>query len=356
MALRVAQVCGIWFWLAFAFFLFVIFHQSNLVLPTPNLDTPSKFPSSISSPSRPLTISQRISRFESAWRTSVSLRHEMSSHHPKHPHIPLFPAQKLSDFSKTPYTLWDFFPATWTCPHDIQRVGRLGDGGKWVCGMSLYEKYRPSSASFSTISSSSQLTNPNEPGITIYSFGVNDESTFEAELLTRLPHAQIHAYDFSVSKFGPQLSPSHASRAHFHKYGLGSTDIPSRTPPFHTLQTLMKQNNHSYIDILKIDIEGSEYGALDAFMDFHDEEGDGHGDGKLPVGQVMIELHLVDDEHVHFERFTKWWERLEKFGMRPTWFETNLLAVTLGEGKTDPRCVEYVWVNVRDERSILMGE
>lgn len=89
-------------------------------------------------------------------------------------------------------------------------------------------------------------------------------------------------------------------------------------------------------------------------MDFHDEEGG--GEGKLPIGQVMIELHLVDDERVHFERFTKWWERLEKFGMRPTWFETNLLAVTLGEGKTDPRCVEYVWVNVKDERSILLGE
>ncbi|KAM0164023.1 hypothetical protein ACHAPG_000773 [Botrytis cinerea] len=352
MALRVAQVCGIWFWLAFAFFLFVIFHQSDLVLPapththTPNLDSPSP------STRTPLTTQQRISRSESAWRTSVSLRHEMSSHHPKYPHIPFFPAQKLSDFAKTPYTLWDFFPATWTCPHDIQRVGRLGDGGKWVCGMSLYEKHHSPSPSTSS-AQTAQPVDP-EPGITIYSFGVNDESTFEAEMLTRIPLAQIYAYDFSVTKFGPQLSSSHASRAHFHKYGLGAKDIPSRTPPFYTLQTLMKQNSHSYIDILKIDIEGSEYTALDSFMDFHDKEGG--GSGKLPVGQVMIELHLVDDEHVHFERFTKWWERLEKFGMRPTWFETNLLAVTLGEGKTDPRCVEYVWVNVNDERSILLGE
>ena len=35
--------------------------------------------------------------------------------------------------------LWDYFPASWSCPHDVQRVGRLGDGGKWVCGMSVYE-------------------------------------------------------------------------------------------------------------------------------------------------------------------------------------------------------------------------
>lgn len=76
----------------------------------------------------------------------------------------------------------------------------------------------------------------------------------------------------------------------------------------------------------------------------------------LPVGQVMIELHLVDDKNVDFERFSKWWERLEAFGMRPTWLEINLLAVTLGEGKTDPRCVEYVWVNAKDDKSVLLQE
>ncbi len=44
-----------------------------------------------------------------------------------------------------------------------------------------------------------------------------------------------------------------------------------------------------------------------------------------------------------------WWEQLEGFGMRLVWLEVNLMAVTLGEGKTDPRCVEYVWVNARDD-------
>ena len=31
---------------------------------------------------------------------------------------------------------------------------------------------------------------------------------------------------------------------------------PSR--PYKTLQTLMKENGHTYIDVLKVDIEGSE--------------------------------------------------------------------------------------------------
>lgn len=245
----------------------------------------------------------------------------------------------MDDFGKYPYTLWDFFPATYTCPHDIQRVGRLGDGGKWVCGMSLYES-KPAPTT----------TTQQNTETVIYSFGVNDESTFEAEMLARIPSAQIYAYDYSVTKFGPQLSPSYSSRAHFKQVGLGAKDDIYKNPQFYSLASLMAQNNHTYMDILKIDIEGSEYAALDAFMDSLESK------DTIPIGQVMIELHLVDDKHVNFETFSKWWERLEGFGMRPTWLEINLLAVTLGEGKTDPRCVEYVWVNAKDERSVLLQE
>lgn len=30
----------------------------------------------------------------------------------------------------------DFFPAAFNCPHEVERHGALGDGGKWVCGLS----------------------------------------------------------------------------------------------------------------------------------------------------------------------------------------------------------------------------
>lgn len=33
------------------------------------------------------------------------------------------------------YTLWSFFPAAFQCPHRMRRIGTLGDGGKWVCGL-----------------------------------------------------------------------------------------------------------------------------------------------------------------------------------------------------------------------------
>lgn len=33
------------------------------------------------------------------------------------------------------YTLWDFFPAAFNCPHTVERIGNPGVGGKWVCGL-----------------------------------------------------------------------------------------------------------------------------------------------------------------------------------------------------------------------------
>ena len=32
-------------------------------------------------------------------------------------------------------TAGDFFIPAFQCPHRVQRVGTLGDGGKWVCGL-----------------------------------------------------------------------------------------------------------------------------------------------------------------------------------------------------------------------------
>ena len=65
------------------------------------------------------------------------------------------------------YTLWDFFTPAFNCPHEVERIGILGDGGtvphllapnqnllscegKWVCGLNRIARKK---------------------GCTIYSFG-----------------------------------------------------------------------------------------------------------------------------------------------------------------------------------------
>lgn len=42
-----------------------------------------------------------------------------------------------------PYNVWDCARPSFFCPHDLERVGALGDGGKVVCGMSRYERECP---------------------------------------------------------------------------------------------------------------------------------------------------------------------------------------------------------------------
>ncbi|KAI9718054.1 MAG: hypothetical protein M1812_004312 [Candelaria pacifica] len=332
MAARLLQSCSIWFWIALFFFTFVIFQRSGTVLPTVGHRRHG-----------PLTVQERFNRSEQAWEDSVKRRHKMRDSYKLPGITPLFPAQVHGNFDDYPYTIWDFFPAVWSCPWDIQRVGRLGDGGKWVCGMSKYEE-----RAGQTLEAQQPNFKPkkNDNATIIYSFGVNDESTFEEEMLERLPNAELFAFDFSVNDFGPQLLPNSRPRAHFMKVGLGAKDEPSKTPPFYTLQSLMAHHKHDYIDIFKIDVEGAEYVAMSAFMDYLKVQ----GIDTLPIGQIMIELHLQDDENVTTPSVLSWWERLESFGMRPVWLEVNLLAVALG------RYVEYVWVNANDVKSVLLDE
>ncbi|RMZ70714.1 major facilitator superfamily domain-containing 5 [Pyrenophora seminiperda CCB06] len=220
------------------------------------------------------------------------------------------------------YHVWEFFPPSYNCPWDMQRVGLFGDGGKWVCGMSLYE---------------SATTRP----LVVYSFGIAYESSFEQEILERT-NAYIFGYDYTVDSFGPEITSDYQNRTIMKKFGIGSKDIPG-DPPFFTLQSLMKQNNHSYIDILKMDIEGDELAVLTSFMD-------GFIGQQLPIGQVLIEIHLFQ-EHTTLKDFTIWWERLEEFGLRPVWAEANLLAVTYGG--VLPCCTEYVFININDNKTIL---
>ena len=36
----------------------------------------------------------------------------------------------------------DFFTPAFQCPHRVERVGTLGDGGKWVCGLDRVAKQK----------------------------------------------------------------------------------------------------------------------------------------------------------------------------------------------------------------------
>jgi len=109
------------------------------------------------------------------------------------------------------------------------------------------------------------------------------------------------------------------NRTHFHAYGLGGEDKhgPNDNPPMYTLETLMKQNGHTHIDLLKIDIEGWEFDTLTTLIKPYVTSG-----RPLPFGQLSIEIHIWNKT---FAQFLSWWEMLEAAGLRPFWTEPNLV-------------------------------
>ncbi|KAF9355757.1 hypothetical protein BGX26_006196, partial [Mortierella sp. AD094] len=239
---------------------------------------------------KPRTIQSFIEKSEGYYNRIVKQRHELLEHY---------------GFGK---------PNSFNCPHEIQRVGPLSDGGKWICGMNLYEEHPRAKC-------------------VLYSFGVNHETRFEGEMLERTD-CEIFAYDASVTAMGPEAQ---GPRAHFKPYFVGKEDKrDEKGKEWRTLRTLMKENGHEWIDILKVDIEGSEYPTFDAIMD---DFGD-----VLPFSQLQIELHVRQD-FVDFPRFLKWWERLESKGVYPWWTEINISPTYSGQRAW---ASEYCFINTRD--------
>jgi hypothetical protein len=74
---------------------------------------------------------------------------------------------------------------------------------------------------------------------------------------------------------------------------------------------------------------------------------------EFPIGQVLIEIHLFASQQASLPVFMEWWETLEAVGLRATWTEPNLLAVTLGLEDKNPRLAEYSLVNTQNKNNKL---
>ncbi|KAG8215373.1 hypothetical protein J3R82DRAFT_8971 [Butyriboletus roseoflavus] len=229
-------------------------------------------------------------------------------------HIPFrFPEDKEP---WPPYTVWSFFPPSFACPHELERVGSLGDGGKWTCGLSRLQ---------------------HKPDCLIYTFGMNYETSFEAEVLERTRYCEVWGYDYRSNSFG---SIKRDRRAHFHPWGLANIDahvcFPSNLSLHHGNPILSA--DHQYMDILKVDIEGWEFEVLTQILQPYIASGE-----PVPFGQLLIEIHTWDKK---FEDVLSWWEMLESAGLRPFMSEVNLVYQNYNRG-SDTALVEYSFINVK---------
>lgn len=138
----------------------------------------------------------------------------------------------------------------------------------------------------------------------VYSVGLGEDISFDLELIERVG-AQVHGFDptpRSIAWVKEQTLPPQFT---LHEIGLGAKDgelsfNPPENPehishtlldrpktsgnsikvPIRKLSTVMEELGHTRLDVLKLDIEGSEYEVLDELL--------ARG---TDVGQLLIEFH-----------------------------------------------------------------
>ncbi|KAH9016826.1 methyltransferase domain-containing protein, partial [Lactarius pseudohatsudake] len=223
----------------------------------------------------------------------------------------------------------DFFVPAFQC------VGTLSSGGKWVCGLDRVVK---------------------QDKCVIYSFGISGESSFESTLLKRAPGCEAWGYDYSVNSWGPEITgdPELRDRAHFKPFALGGTNNHEDhdNPKYWTLgstRSWISTVRHTFIDILKIDIEGGEFDALTAFLSAHAAAAEGD---VLPVDQLQLEIHAREG-HENFEYFARWWAAREAAGLRPFWTEPNLVYINLVRGVRPELAEVLLVINIRGNHALV---
>lgn len=205
---------------------------------------------------------------------------------------------------------YDYFVATFGCPFSIQRLGALGDGGKWTCGIERYEK---------------------SPCV-LYSFGIAGEASFEIEMMQKTS-CEVFAFDASVSEVAG-VPEELKSRINFSQQFAGRENKANYT----TLGAAMAKNGHKHVDIIKMDIEMNEFSVLDQVIaEF--------GNNNLPFSQLLIEIHVNIIDGVGFTRLYDFFTKLENAGLRPFRNEINLSPMILSHNYVSALS-EYSFINV----------
>jgi len=210
----------------------------------------------------------------------------------------------LVDFSVVPRDsfLWDFFIPAWSACGGKLRLGDLGDGGKWICGLWGLQN-RPFSISRAEllqkyvgdeIMAAPMLEEGRHPCI-VYAFGVRTDVSFEVELI-QATGCHVWAFDPTVgglpAKDKERLEQlGIADKLHFEKVGVGGrNEVIEGIGRVETLSTSMDRLGHANLDILKIDVEGYEWAVLQQLV--KEAETRGKDAFLRRVGMIMLEIHF----------------------------------------------------------------
>jgi len=161
-----------------------------------------------------------------------------------------------------------FFLSNWEpnfhCSHS-RRIGKMGDGGKWVCDL------------FRLKTRSDCL---------IYSAGSSGDFSFEIYMKQFMSHCEIHTFDKNLYQ-----CPNNTCI--FHQTTFGNGVSPEGSKSWEMIIKELKHTNR-LIDVFKIDIEGGEYDFFSSLFK--------SAKTSFPR-QILVELHPKDakDIHIFFE-------------------------------------------------------
>ena len=144
--------------------------------------------------------------------------------------------------------------------------------------------------------------------LVLYSFGIGEDLSFSQQFAERFPNCRIYAFDPTPKAIAYVDSYDKSTFPNFKFYPIGLSDNEEKTlfylpknPDYvsgseienagvnkenaievqmHSLSFLMNMLNHTFIDLLKMDIEGSEFKVLPQILE-----------QKLPIGQICVEFH-----------------------------------------------------------------
>lgn len=165
----------------------------------------------------------------------------------------------------------------------------------------------------------------------VYSFGVGEDVSFDIAIMERFG-VTVHAFDPTprsiawvekqhlperfvmhpwglaaydgVARFSPPENPDHISHTVLER---SRASGPAIEVPVYKLSTIAARLGHQRIDVLKMDVEGAEYEALDDIVR-----------AEIPVGQILVEFHH-QLEGVPLSRTEACIDKLNAAGYRAFW-------------------------------------